>query len=210
MVRLGALFALVVVLTACQNESHPAFSPAPSPSPHITPAAAILQPDEAPASFTPCVGSNQPIDVYVSVMNGFDTAIGQRLTTYWNDLVADGAQSGAISVYAASDVACSAEFGAAGVGALTSVVIRFGDSGEADRAWQAGAFGFVPPAVAQLQTGMTRGTATGLGLSSFTYERPSVRLASWRRNFYLALVIATNLDSNTFQAATALINARLN
>jgi hypothetical protein len=199
-----------VLITACQNETHPAFSPAPSPSPHIKPAAAILQPGEAPATFTPCVGSNQPIDVYVSVMNGFDTAIGLRLATYWNDLAADGAQGGAISIYAASDAACSAEFGAAGVGALTSIVIQFRDAGEADRAWQAGPFGFVPPAVAQLQAGMTRGTATGLGLSSFTYERPSVRLATWRRNFYVGLVIATNLDVNTFKAATALINARLN
>jgi len=35
-------------------------------------------------------------------------------------------------------------------------------------------------------------------------------LATWRRNFYVALVIATNLDLTTFTAATALINARLN
>ena len=210
MVRLGALVALVVLIVACQNETHPAFSPAPSPSPHITPANAILQPGEAPAGFTPCVGSNQPIDVYVSVMNGFDTTVGERLATYWNDLVAEGAQSGAISVYSAGDAACSSEFGAAGVGALTSMVIQFGDAGEAERAWQAGPFGFVPPAVGQLQAGMTRGTATLLGSSSFTYERPSVRLASWRRNFYVALVIATNLDVSTFKAATAQINARLN
>jgi hypothetical protein len=199
-----------MLLISCQNESHPAFSPVPSPSPHISPAAAILQSSEVPATLTECVGSNQPIDVYVSVMSGFDTTTGERLAGYWNDLVALGASSGAISVYAANPVACSAELGAASVPALTSVVIRFGDAGQAERAWQAGVFGFIPPAPAQLQAGMMRGTATGLGLSSFTYQRPSVRLASWRRNFYVALVIATNLDVNTFTAATALINARLN
>ena len=199
-----------MLLISCQNESHPAFSPVPSPSPHISPAAAILQSNEVPATLTACVGSNQPIDVYVSVMSGFDTSIGERLEVYWNDLVALGASSGAISVYASSSVACSAELGAASVPALTSVVIRFADSGQADRAWQGGVFGFTPPAPAQLQAGMTRGAGTGLGLSSFTYQRPSVRLASWRRNFYVALVIATNLDLNTFTAATALINARLN
>jgi len=199
-----------MLLISCQNESHPAFSPVPSPSPHISPAAAILQPSEVPATLTACVGSSQPIDVYVSVMSGFDTTMGERLAGYWNDLVALGASAGSISVYAANPVACSAEFGAASVPALTTVVIRFADASQADRAWQAGVFGFTPPAPAQLQAGMTRGAATGLGLSSFTYQRPSVRLASWRRNFYVALVIATNLDLNTFTAATALINARLN
>jgi len=156
------------------------------------------------------VGSNQPIDVYVSVMSGFDTSIGERLAIYWNDLVALGASAGSISVYASNPVACSAELGAASVPALASVVIRFGETGQADRAWQSGVFGFTPPAPAQLQAGMTRGAATGLGLSSFTYQRPSVRLASWRRSFYVALVIATKFDLNTFTAATALINARLN
>jgi hypothetical protein len=200
-----------MLLISCQNESHPAFSPAPSPSPHISPAAAILQSGEVPATLTACVGSNQPIDVYVSVMTGFDTSIGQRLGVYWNDLMALGATAGSISVYAANPVACSAELGAASaVPVLTSVVIQFGDAGQADRAWQAGVFGFIPPAPAQLQAGMTRGAATGLGLSSFTYQRPAVRLASWRRNFYVGLVIATNLDVNTFTAATAHINARLN
>src|SRR6266536_1635933 len=199
-----------MLLISCQNESHPAFSPVPSPSPHISPAAAILQSTEVPATLTACVGSNQPIDVYVSVMNGFDTSIGQRLSTYWDDLVALGASAGTISVYASNPVACSAELGAASVPALASVVIRFGDAGQADRAWQAGVFGFTPPAPAQLQAGMTRGADPGLGLSSFTYQRPSVRLATWRRNFYVALVIATNLDLTTFTAAAALINARLN
>jgi hypothetical protein len=199
-----------MLLISCQNESHPAFSPVPSPSPHISPAAAILQSSEVPSTLTACVGSGQTIDVYVSVVSGFDTTVGQRLTAYWNDLLSSGAQSGAISVHASSPVACSAELGAASVPALTSLVIRFGDSAQADRAWEAGVFGFTPPAVAQLQAGMTRGTATGLGLSSFTYTRLSVRLATWRRNFYVALVLATNLDANTFTSATALINARLN
>ena len=66
------------------------------------------------------------------------------------------------------------------------------------------------PAPAQSQPGLIRGAATGLGLSSFTYERPPVRLATWRRSFYVALLIANNVDANTFKAATALINARLN
>ena len=102
-----------MLLISCQNESHPAFSPVPSPSPHISPAAAILQSTEVPATLTACVGSNQAIDVYVSVMSGFDTSIGQRLGTYWNDLVALGASAGAISVYASNPVACSAELGRA-------------------------------------------------------------------------------------------------
>jgi hypothetical protein len=199
-----------MLLISCQNESHPAFSPAPSPSPHILPAAAILQSSEVPAGLTACVGSNQPVDVYASVMNGFDTAIGRRWSGYWDDIVAEGAESGSVSVYASDPASCAAELGAANASAIASVVIRFADDGQADRAWQAGLFGFIPPAPAQLQAGMTRGAATGLGLSSFTYERPSARLATWRRGFYVALVIASNLDVNTFKASAALINARLN
>jgi hypothetical protein len=209
-VRIGTLVALATLLISCQNESHPAFSPAPSPSPHISPAAAILQSSEVPTGLTACVGSNQPVDVYASVMNGFDIAVGRRLSGYWEDLVAEGAESGSVSVYASDPASCAAELGAGNASAIASVVIRFADDGQADRAWQAGLFGFIPPAPAQLQAGMTRGAATGLGLSSFTYERPTVRLATWRRGFYVALVIATNLDLNTYKAATALINARLN
>jgi hypothetical protein len=199
-----------MLLISCQNESHPAFSPGPSPSPHISPAAAVLQSNEVPTGLTACVGSNQPVDVYASVMNGFDTAIGLRWSGYWDELVAEGAESGSVSVYASDPASCSAELGAGNASAIASVVIRFADDGAADRAWQAGVFGFIPPAPAQLQAGMTRGAATGLGLSSFTYERPSARLASWRRNSYAALMIATNLDVNAYKAATALINARLN
>jgi hypothetical protein len=58
--------------------------------------------------------------------------------------------------------------------------------------------------------GVTRGTATGLGVSSFTYERPSVRLASWHRSVFVALFVASNLDSNTFKAAATTVDARLN
>src|ERR1041384_6664771 len=97
-----------MLLISCQNESHPAFSPAPSPSPHISPAAAILQSSEVPPGMTPCVGSNQPVDVYASVMNGFDTAIGLRLSGYWDELVAEGAESGSVSVYASDPASCAA------------------------------------------------------------------------------------------------------
>jgi hypothetical protein len=58
--------------------------------------------------------------------------------------------------------------------------------------------------------GVTSGTATGLGVSSFTYERPSVRLASWNRSVFVALVVATNLDLNAFKAAATIVDAHLN
>ena len=120
-------------------------------------------------------------------------------------------RSGAISVYAADPTACKAELGATTtVKSVASVVIQFDDEGQADRAWQAGVFGFVPPATGELLPGLTRGTATGLGLSSFTYERPSVRLACWRHSVYVALVVVSNFDLNTFGAATAAIDPRLN
>ena len=92
----------------------------------------------------------------------------------------------------------------------TSATPRAADEGQADRAWQSGVFGFAPPPPGELVPGLTRGTSTGLGLSSFTYDRPSIRLACWHRSVFVALVAVSNLDLTTFKATTAAIDARLN
>jgi hypothetical protein len=91
-----------------------------------------------------------------------------------------------------------------------SFVARFTDDGQADRAWQAGVLGFAPPAPDQVATGIKRGTDTGLGLSSWTYDRQPVKLACWKRSVFVALVVLTNLDVNAFKAATGAVDARLN
>ncbi len=210
MTRFAAWIAAIVLLSACQNETHAVFSPVPSPSPHVAPTAAILQSADVPATVNPCLGSG-PLDVYLSVLANSDAALATRLSAEWDELLSHGARSGAISVFAANPSACKAELGATTtLKSVASVVIKFADEGQADRAWQAGVFTFVPPAPGQLLPGLTRGTGTGLGLSSFTYERPSVRLACWRHYVYVALVVVSNFDLNTFKAATAAIDARLN
>ena len=210
MTRSAALIAAVVLVSACQNETHAVFSPVPSPSPHAAATAAILQSADVPATVNPCLGSG-PLDVYLSVLANSDAALATRLGADWDDLLSHGAQAGAISVFAANPSACKAELGATtGVKSVASIVIKFDDEGQADRAWQNGVFGFVPPAPGQLLPGLTRGTGTGLGLSSFTYERPSVRLACWRHYVYVALVVVSNFDLGTFKAATALLDPRLN
>jgi hypothetical protein len=123
----------------------------------------------------------------------------------------NGARDGAIAVYAANRSACAADLGATtNVRALTSFVARFADATQASIAYQAGVFGFVPPPPGQLNAGLTVGTSTGLGLDSFTYERPSVRLASWHHGAYVAMTVADGLDLPTFRAATAAVDARLN
>jgi len=86
----------------------------------------------------------------------------------------------------------------------------FDDEGEAERVWQSGLFGFVPPATGEVAPGLIRGTSTGLGASSFVYDRPSVRLASWQRSVFVALVVVSNLDATTFHAATGAVDPRLN
>ena len=210
MTRFAACTAVIVLFCACQNETHAVFSPLPSPSPHAAPTAAILQSGDVPATVTPCVGSG-PLDVYLSVLANSDSALASRLGAEWDDLLSHGARAGAISVFTANPSACKAELGATTtVRSVASVVIQFGDEGQADRAWQSGVFGFVPPAPGQLLPGLTRGADTGLGLSSFTYERPSVRLASWRHSLYVAVVVVSNFDLNTFTAATAVLDPRLN
>jgi hypothetical protein len=172
--------------------------------------AAILQSTDVPVGLSVCVGSG-PIDVFLSVLAGAAATVASRESDQWMQLRNQGATAGAISVFAANPSACSAELGAtAGVKAMTSFVARFADDGEADRAWQSGVFGFAPPPPGQLTPGLTRGTSTGLGLSSFTYDRPSVRLASWHRSVFVALVVVSNFDVTTFKAATAAIDPRLN
>ena len=205
------LLALVLVaLVGCQNQTHAVFSPAPSPSPHAQPTAAILQSSDAPAGLAVCPGSG-PIDVYLTVLVQANATLAGSEAEQWLLLRSKGAQSGAISIFAASPSACAAELGATGgVRAITSVVARFADAGQANRAWASGVFGFQPPSTAEVAPGVTRGTSTGLGASSFTYDRPSVRLACWQHSVFVALVIATDLDLGSFKAATAAIDPRLN
>jgi hypothetical protein len=206
---LAALLGLGLMVS-CQNETHPVFSPVPSPSPHTAPTAAILQSGDIPAGLTVCLGSG-PVDVYLSVLANSDATLASRLTDQWRQMRSAGARDAAIAVFAASPSACSAELGATGnVKSLMSFVALFGDEGQADRVWQSGVFGFVPPPPGQVSSGLLRGTTTGLGLDSFTYEHPPVRLACWRKSVFVALVVAGNLDANAFRAATGAIDPRLN
>ena len=201
---------VLLMAIACQSQTHAAFSPVPSPSPHALPTAAILQSGDVPAGLNVCVGSG-PVDVFLSVLAGADPTLASRESDQWTQLRRQGATAAAISVFAANASACNAELGATpGVKAVASFVARFADEGQADRAWQSGVFGFAPPPPGQLTPGLTRGTSTGLGLSSFTYDRPSVRLASWHRSVFVALVVVSNLDLATFKAATSAIDPRLN
>ena len=198
------------VVVSCQSDTHAVFTPVPSPSPHTAPTVAMLQSGDVPAGLNVCVGSG-PIDVYLSVMSGADADLAARQSNYWQQLRTDGAIAGAVSVFAADVKACKAELGATtNVKAMSSHVFQFRDEGQAERAWESGVFGFAPPPPGQLSPSLIRGTGTGLGPSSFTYDRPSVRLACWRRSVFVALVVVSNADLNTFHAATAAIDPRLN
>jgi hypothetical protein len=57
--------------------------------------------------------------------------------------------------------------------------------------------------------GTARGTGTGLGLNSWTYDRPPLRLACWRKSVFVAFVVVSNLDVAAFKAAAAAVDARL-
>jgi hypothetical protein len=149
--------------------------------------------------------------LYIAQLAVADATVATRVAAEWQNLRSEGAEAGAISVFAADPSACKAELGATGsVKAMTSLVAVFADPGQADRAWQSGAFGFVPPPVALVVPGVTRGTKTGLGLSSFTYDRPPVHLACWHRSVFVVLLVVSNLDPATFKSATAAVDARLN
>jgi len=208
--RLISLLAALTLIAACQNQSQPAPTPKPSPTPHIAPAAAILQASDVPPGLGGCAG-NGAIDAYIAALQGSNPSEAGKVTDEWLQLVDGGARAGAISVFASAQSACANELGATpSAKAIASFIAQFVDEGQADRAWEAGVFGFVPPAPGQLTPGLILGISTGLGPRSFTYERPSVRLACWRHGVFVALVVVSNLDAATFTTAATAIDHRLN
>ena len=208
--RLIAIIAVSAILAVCQTATQPTPSPLPSPTPHTPPTASILQSSDIPAGLLVCLGSG-PIDVYLTSLARSDAALAAAVAAQWNALRSEGARDAAISLFVANRAACSAELAATtGFKGIASFVAVFGETGEADRAWESGVLGFIPPVPGELPPGISRGTATGLGLSSYTVDRAPVRLASWHRSVFVAVVVATNLDVTAFKSATAAVDARLN
>jgi hypothetical protein len=209
--RLIAILALSALVAACQSGTPPPVpSPSPSPTPHAAPTDAVLQSADIPAGLNPCLGSG-PIDVYVTTLAHADATLAARVGAQWEQLRIAGATAGAISLFTASPAACNAELAAtSNIKSITAFVAVFEDPGQADRAWGSGVFGFMPPTPGELPTGVTSGTATGLGLSSWTYDRAPVQLACWHKSLFVAFVVVSNLDSATFKATTAAVDARLN
>ncbi len=192
------------VLAACQTASQqPVASPTPSPSPHTPASAAVLQASEVPTGLAACPGSG-PVDTYVSSLQTTNAVLAIRIAGQWQ-------VEASISLFTSDPTACAAELGAVPkIKSTASFVARFADDGQADRAWQAGVLGFAPPAPDLVAPGIKRGTDTGLGSSSWTYDRQPVRLACWRRSVFVALVVLTNLDASAFKSATGAVDARLN
>jgi hypothetical protein len=207
--RLIAILALSALFTACQPNTHAVVSPLPTPTPHTAPTAAIVQSADIPAGLNACLGSG-PIEVYTTSLAQADAALAGRIAGQWQQLRIAGATGGAISLFTASQAACSAELAAtSNIKSITSFVAIFEDSGQADRAWGSGVFGFAPPVSGEIMAGVTRGTGTGLGLNSWTYDRPPLRLAAWRKSIFVAFVVVSNLDVATFKAATSAVDGRL-
>ena len=208
--RFPLVVALVAVLAGCQVASTPVADPILSPTPHTPVANAALQASDVPADLKPCPASG-PIATYLTTIKTSNPALAQKLSAQWQALKQSGAQDAAITLFAADPAACSAELAATGTArSAASVVVIFGEEGQADRAWRAGILGFAPPAPGESPPGVTRGKDTGLGESAWTYHNAPVSLASWRKSVFVALVVVSILDGTAFSAATAAVDARLN
>ena len=200
--------ALVLFLTGCQIGGSPSPSPVASPTPHTPIAAAGLRASEAPGGLAACPG-NGPLDKYILNLQATDPILAARLDSGWQLLEDHGATAAQISIFTADSAACSAELGTAKAKSAASVVVAFPSEAQADLAWSSGVFGFVPPAPDQISPGIKRGTGTGLGPSSWTYVRPPLWLACWQKSVFVSLLIMNSVDSPTFTAATAAVDARL-
>ncbi len=208
--RLIAILTLSTLVAGCKTAATPVASPQPSPTPHTAVAAAVLQPAEVPAGLSQCPGAG-PIAGYLASLAGPDPVLANRMTAQWQQLLAEGAVDAAISLFTADPTACTAQLAATSkIQAAASLVAVFADEGEADRAWEAGVMGFVPPAPGELSPGIVRGTSTGLGLSAWTYDRAPVRIACWHKSVFVSLVVLANLDVTTFKSVTVAVDARLN
>ena len=169
----------------------------------------MLVAGDVPTGLVAC-SSSGALEAYIEGLMTSDPALSARMSSEWLDLKSLGALDGAVALFTNDPSACTAELASAPkVKSAASVVIVFGSEAAADRAWQAGVFGFVPPAADQVSAGIRRGTATGLGASSWTYDRSPVRLACWRRSVFVALVVLDNLDAAAFKSTTAAVDAHL-
>jgi hypothetical protein len=208
--RILCIVALSAVLAGCQGSTKAAATPSPRPSAHTPVTAAVLQQSEIPAGLGLCPGAG-PMAGYLTTLAKTDPDLATTITQRWQRLRSEGAIDGAISIAADGSAACTSELGVTPTfKAVATFVAVFGDEGQAERAWESGVLGFVPPASDEVAPGLVRGTSTGLGVNAWTYNRPSVELACWRRSAYVSLVVLANLDPVAFKAVTAAINARLN
>src|SRR4029077_7626539 len=132
-------------------------------------ASTVLQAADVPTQLPACSSSGS-LASYLTALQGTNPQLAQTINTQWESLKKSGATDAAISLYAADPSACSAELAASSkVKSAASLVVAFGDAGQADRAWEAGVLGFAPPAPGEVPPGLARGTDTGLGASSWTY-----------------------------------------
>src|SRR6202521_5732407 len=183
---------LTALVASCQSTATPVASPLPSPTPHTAVAAAVLQAGEVPAGLNQCPGSG-PIATYLTTLAAADPALGSRVAAQWQQLHAAGAIDAAISLFAADPAACTAQLAATSkIQAATSFVAVFADEGQADREWEAGVVGFVPPPPREVSPAALRGTATGLGLSSWTYDHSGGHIACWPMSVFVARLVISN------------------
>ena len=210
MSRFLASVALTALLVACQSASKPVATVTPSPVKHPAVTDVVLQTSEIPRGLGACPGSG-PMAGYLAKLRAADSALGLAMTLRWQQLQAKGALDAAMNVVGDGGTVCTSELGVTTDNkSVASFAAAFADQGQAERAWGSGVLGFVPPAPDQLEPGLVRGTVTGLGVSSWTYSRPSVQLACWRRSVYVVLVVVTNMEAVDFKTVTAAIDARIN
>jgi len=176
----------------------------------VDPAQVGLQARDVSAEFKPC----DPPSNIETYLKRLPTTSQWRalLSSGWKQLQGEGADASAVTEFATGSDSCTAEPGSSSSRSVMSVVARFSDDGAAQRAFQAGVFGFPTPGEDQLEPGLRQGVGTQLGAHSWlrqrTVDNRNVSVAFWQSHQFCIFVLASALDSVELQRTLVAIDGR--
>jgi hypothetical protein len=131
----------------------------------------------------------------------------------WLQLKRQGAQSGAVALFATGPAGCSARWGTAPGRSLANLVVGFQDDHAAAVAYQHGILGFPTPAADEQVPGVSLGIATGLSENAWVAQRSvggrNLYVAWWQDRAVATFLVTADLDTTESRRAAEAVEARI-